>query len=255
MKIFDCSTEHIKQGGKRRGANMGVLNVRHPDIEEFIGCKRISGNFSNFNISVGVDDSFMHAVNKNEYWELRYPVNGQAAGRVRAHNLWKLIIENAWDHGDPGLLFLNRIRSENPTTRLGSIDATNPCGEMPLLPFESCNLGSINLSLMVQNRGKESTVNWKLLEDTVISAVRFLDNVIDVNQYLLYETKLITLSNRKIGLGVMGWAEMLIKLGIPYASNEALYMAEKVMKFIMIKSRQASEHLAQLRGAFPNWSY
>lgn len=254
IKIFDCSTKHIKQGGKRRGANMGVLNIRHPDIEEFIRSKQTPGVLSNFNISVGIEDRFMHAVAQNEYWELRYPVSGRGKSKVKARKLWNLIVENAWEHGDPGLLFLRRIQSENPTPKLGTIDTTNPCGEMPLLPFESCNLGSINLSQMVRHTGSGPTVNWELLEDAVISSVRFLDNVIDVNHYLLYETKLITLGNRKIGLGVMGWAEMLIKLGIPYASNEAVALAETVMKFISHKSRQASENLAEERGAFPNWS-
>jgi len=253
IKIFDCATEHIKQGGKRRGANMAVLNARHPDIVEFIGSKKGQHELNNFNISVGVEDSFMEAVATDQIWELRSPKTGNLAEKVKARKIWGSLIENAWLHGDPGLLFLDRIASGNPTPLIGDIAATNPCGEMPLLPYESCNLGSVNLSLMVDERQARPDINWKLLEDTINTAVRFLDNVIDVNHYLLPETKTVTMGNRKIGLGVMGWAEMLIRLGIPYASDRAVTTAEKLMKFIMQKTRKASEQLAVTRGPFPNW--
>ena len=253
MKIFDCATRYIRQGGKRRGANMGILNASHPDIADFITCKNQEGNLVNFNLSVAVEDEFMHALQAGRYWDLTYPVNGKKVGQVKADSIWQQLLDNIWQHGDPGLLFLNRIRKDNPTPQLGDIAATNPCGEMPLLPYECCNLGSINLSLMVKNVDGKPEVNWELLEEVIFSAVRFLDNVIDANQYPLIEIQRITQGNRKIGLGVMGWAEMLIKLKIPYASNKAVNLAESLMKFIKQKSRLASEHLAKSRGPFPNW--
>ncbi len=253
MKIFDAATEHIKQGGKRRGANMGVLHVAHPDIEEFIEAKRNEGTLVNFNISVGITDLFMEAVNKSADWPLLHPHSGKPVRTIKAKQLWNKIIEIAWQQGDPGLLFLDEINRHNPTPLLGSIDCTNPCGEVPLLPYEPCNLGSVNLSLMITTVHGEQQVDWEKLEKTVKTGIRFLDNVIDVNNYLLPEIKAMALGNRKIGLGVMGWAEMLIHLGIPYESEEALKLAEEVMKFISEKSKDTSIAIAKEKGVFKNW--
>lgn len=249
MKIFDAATEHIKQGGKRRGANMGILNIDHPDIEEFITVKRNEGSLQNFNISVGMPDRFMHILEQNGQWPLVHPNSKQIVNTVSAKKLWDTIIEHAWLSGDPGLVFLDTINEKNPTPALGRIESTNPCGEVPLLPYESCNLGSINLSLLV----KDKTIDWKLLDKIIAAAIRFLDNVIEVNQYTIPEIKKIVTGNRKIGLGVMGWAEMLIQLEIPYDSEEAVSLAGKLMEFIEQRSREASLALAKERGHFPNW--
>jgi ribonucleoside-diphosphate reductase alpha chain len=249
MKIFDAATEHIKQGGKRRGANMGILNIDHPDIEEFITVKRTEGSLQNFNISVGIPDRFMQLLEQNGQWPLVHPHSKQTMKTVSTQELWDTIIEHAWLSGDPGLVFLDTINEKNPTPALGKIESTNPCGEVPLLPYESCNLGSINLSLLV----KDKTIDWKLLEDIIATAIRFLDNVIEVNQYTIPEIKKIVTGNRKIGLGVMGWAELLIQLEIPYDSEDAVTLAHKLMAFIEQKSREASMALAKVRGSFPNW--
>lgn len=253
MKMYDCATEYIKQGGKRRGANMGILNINHPDIEEFITSKSADRTLRNFNISLGITDLFMQAFENNENWTLGHPKANDKKPKIKARELWKLLVKNAWHHGDPGLVFLDAINKFNPTPTIGKITATNPCGEMPLLPFESCNLGSLNLSLMVKPEGTKYQVDWNLLKEVIPVAVRFLDNVIDVNHYILPEIKKVTLGNRKIGLGVMGWAEMLIKLNLPYASRQAVDLAEKLMQFINNKCMAASQALAQERGAFGNW--
>ncbi len=249
IKIFDAATEYIKQGGKRRGANMGILNIDHPDIEEFISAKTTEGSLQNFNISVGITDDFMKILEQKGTWHLIHPNSKQVVKNISAQKLWNEIIEHAWLSGDPGLIFLDTINEKNPTPALGKIESTNPCGEVPLLPFESCNLGSVNLSKLV----KEKTIDWDLLEKIIITAVRFLDNVIEVNQYTIPEIKKIVTGNRKIGLGVMGWAEMLIQLEIPYDSEEAVLLAKKLMQFIEQKSKNASVRLSEQRGSFPNW--
>jgi len=253
MKIFDAATEKVKQSGKRRGANMGILNVNHPDIETFITSKSDKNELQNFNISVGITDDFMEAVKNNLNWNLINPRTLKVEKRLKAKLLWQIITEEAWKTGDPGLIFLDTINENNPTPNLGRIESTNPCGEVPLLDYESCNLGSINLSHMVINKKKESEINWNKLALIIKTAVRFLDNIISVNHYLLPETKLITQSNRKIGLGIMGWAEMLIQLEIPYASTEAIELANKIMEFIRKKSYETSAKLAKEKGTFPEW--
>lgn len=251
MKIFNTATDQVKQGGRRRGANMGILNVDHPDILEFIRIKKDGISLTNFNLSVGVFDAFMHAVERKEKWALRHPSNGEIVNSMDANALWQDIVGAAWKCGDPGLVFLDQINRKNPTPALGRILATNPCGEVPLLAYEACNLGSINLSNMIL--ANEKKINWQKLKDVIHLAIRFLDNVIEINNYPLTEIRRMVLGNRKIGLGVMGWAELLIKLEVPYDSQMAVKLGEKLMKFIERESFQMSLELAKERGVFPNW--
>lgn len=253
MKIFDTATAHVKQAGRRRGANMGILNISHPDIERFITVKKEQSALSNFNISVGITDDFMHAVEANENWKLVHPGSKQVLKTIKATYLWNLIVEAAWQCGDPGLIFLDTITEHNPTPLLGTIESTNPCGEIPLLPYEPCNLGSINLTKFIQCHNGVTAINWHQLGETVRTAIRFLDDVIEVNDYVIPEVKTMALGNRKVGLGVMGWADTLVELGLPYDSDEAVLLAEKLMKFIQHRSNAASVQLAAERGVFPNW--
>ena len=250
MTIYDAATNVIKQGGRRRGANMAILDVTHPDILKFIEAKSREGVLTNFNISVAVTDQFMEAVEKDAEYDLINPRNGKVETRLRARHVFDLIIANAWRTGDPGIVFIDEINRSNPTPKLGEIRSTNPCGEQPLLPFESCNLGSINLVKIVKDR----ELDWEKLRKVTRTAVHFLDNVIDVNRYPVPEIGELTRANRKIGLGVMGFADMLIMLGIPYDSEEALAMGEKVMTFVSDEATKKSVEIGKKRGAFPNFS-
>jgi ribonucleoside-diphosphate reductase alpha chain len=249
MKVFDVTTDVIKQGGKRRGANMGILSCTHPDILEFITAKHDEGAFSNFNISVAATDAFVEAAIQGASYELINPRTGQAVREINARDVFDLIVSSAWRSGDPGLVFIDEINRHNPTPEEGVIESTNPCGEQPLLPFESCNLGSINLSRFVRN----GSIDFERLREVVRVAIRFLDNVIDANVYPLPQIAEITRRNRKVGLGVMGFAEMLIRLGIPYDSPEALDIARTVSSFLTEEARKASAELAAKRGPFPNY--
>ncbi len=249
MRVFDAATEVIKAGGKRRGAMMGILRVDHPDVLEFIVAKQNPALLSNFNVSVGVTDDFMEAAALDESYWLVNPRNNKKVKQLKARELWNLMARSAWASGDPGVVFIDEINRHNPTPEIGQIESTNPCGEQPLLPYESCNLGSINLSRMVE--GNE--VNWDRLRETVRNAVHFLDNVVDANVYPLKETAEITRANRKIGLGVMGFADMLILLGVPYNSEKALKLAEQVMRFINEEAHKKSREIAEIRGSFPNF--
>lgn len=255
MKVFNASTEAVKQGGTRRGANMGILRVDHPDIMEFIQCKKNSKDITNFNISVGITEAFMDAVHNGTDYALIDPSNKKETGRLNARDVFDLIVDMAWTNGEPGIIFLDRLNRDNVVKVLGDIESTNPCGEQPLLPYESCNLGSLNLNKFLKESYGEYEMDWDRFKTVIESAVHFLDNVISVNNYPLDKIREMTLKTRKIGLGLMGFADVLYKLKIPYNSDEAILFAEKVMSFIQETAKNASEELAKKRGTFPEYEF
>jgi ribonucleoside-diphosphate reductase alpha chain len=256
MRIYNTATEVIKQGGARRGANMGILGVDHPDILEFIRIKRSEGELTNFNISVAVTDAFIGALRKGEEYDLINPRTKSVAGRLKAKVVFDEIVASAWETGDPGIIFIDRINKTNPTPHIGTMESTNPCGEQPLLPYEACVLGSINLSKYVKGswlEDKRSEIDYDSLFRDIKIAVRFLDNAIDANRYPIPAIEQMHKGNRKIGLGVMGWADMLILLGIPYNHKKAFRLGNVLMKSIRETARLASVELAEARGVFPNF--
>jgi ribonucleoside-diphosphate reductase alpha chain len=252
MRVFNAATEAIKQGGTRRGANMGVLRVDHPDIITFIRAKEDPREFVNFNISVAITDRFMEALEKGEDYELVNPRSGKVSVKKSAKEVFDLIVECAWKSGEPGVLFIDRINEEHPTPDIGTIEATNPCGEQPLLAYEPCNLGSINLGKMVKETGDAHEIDYKKLDKTVRLGIRFLDNVIDMNRYPVPDIEVMAKANRKVGLGVMGFADMLVRLKVPYASEKSFRVAEGLMQFIKESAWETSRELAEERGPFPN---
>ncbi len=249
MQVYDAATHAVNQGGFRRGANMGMLHVTHPDILEFITCKQDHNKLNNFNISVAVNDEFMQAVINDEEYNTINPRTQKVAESLNAKEIFDLMVSLAWEGGDPGIVFLDRINADNPTPHIGAIESTNPCGEQPLLPYEACNLGSINLAKVVN----DGAVDYEDLLRIVRSAVHFLDNVIDMSRFPIEKIRQMVHANRKIGLGIMGWADMLVMLGIPYDSEEAIQLGKEVMSFITAESRKMSEEMAEQRGPFPNF--
>ena len=251
MRLYDYSTQINRMGGTRAGANMAVLRYDHPDIHEFVNSKRDPESLVSFNISVMVKDEFMHAVKRSEEIPLRFPSGGNDSprGSLSAAALFEEIVENAWQTGDPGLLFYDRINASNPTPQLGPIEATNPCGEQPLLAYESCNLGSINVSTFVSGKG----IDYRELGEVIARSIHFLDNVLDANCYPVDAVRDVTLGNRKIGLGIMGFADLLVKLGVPYSSESALTVIDDLMRFMQSQAKLASAELAKSRGPFPNF--
>jgi ribonucleoside-diphosphate reductase alpha chain len=253
MRVFDTATEVIKQGGARRGANMGILSVDHPDILEFIKIKRNAEELQNFNISVAVTNAFMDALRRDGEYELFNPRTKEVYRRIRAKVVFDEIVESAWETGDPGVVFIDAINRANPTPQIGRMESTNPCGEQPLLPNEACVLGSINLNKYVTKKAGRTAIDFTALSEDIAAAVRFLDDTIDINKYPLPAIEAMHKGNRKIGLGVMGWADMLISLGIPYDSPKAFNLAENFMKFFRDRARECSADLADKRGVFPNF--
>jgi len=253
MKIFNTATEQVKQGGTRRGANMAILRVDHPDIMEFISCKKTSSELNNFNISVGLTEAFMEAAKNEMDYDLLDPCSGETVGSLNAGAVYQALYSQAWENGDPGIIFLDRVNRDNPTPELGEIESTNPCGEQPLLPMEACNLGSINLSQFVIEKNGTPTIDHRELGRTITDAVRFLDNTIDMSRYPIPEIDRMVKGNRKVGLGVMGFADLLYQLNIPYNSEEALETAGEVMRFVQETAREASKALAGERGVFENF--
>ncbi len=253
LRIFNTATEQVKQGGTRRGANMGILRVDHPDILEFIKAKERQGQLNNFNLSVALDEKFMQAVEQDQEYSLLAPHTGQEKGRLRARDVFTLLVQKAWEGGDPGIIFIDRINRDNPTPAQGEIESTNPCGEQPLLPFEACNLGSLNMARFYDPE-QEDGVDWQRLQKRIGLSIRFLDNVIDCSRYPLQQIQDKVQENRKVGLGLMGWADLLFQLRIPYNSRRALRLAEKFMGFLKQEAWAASQELAAERGPFPGYA-